>query len=234
MDKLTILAISDTHGQHRKLTNLPKTDIIIHCGDIMTSGRNMDELADFLNWFDSLNYRRKIFIGGNHDRLIETDRYVLNSLLEDVDKRVVYLEHDFHEYRGVVFYGSPFTPEFCNWSFQNYDNESVIKRFDTIVDKKVDVMIMHGPVKGICDKIEEIDGSIRHVGCDIQLEYVNKINPMLHLSGHIHEGGSLDVTENTIFANCSVLDENYELKDSPYHVFSLEDGKVTILNLKEL
>ena len=29
-----ILYISDTHGKHRLLTNLPQTDVIVHFGDV--------------------------------------------------------------------------------------------------------------------------------------------------------------------------------------------------------
>lgn len=227
---MKILAISDTHGQHRKLPNLPPADVIVHCGDIMSCGRNVEELIDFIRWFDSLKYKRKIFIAGNHDRLIETDRHLLNSVLEDINNSsVIYLEHDFYEYQGVVFYGSPFTPEFCNWSFQNYGDDPVIKRFNTIVDKKIDVMIMHGPVKGMCDEVEGDYGGIDHVGCPIQLEYVNKIKPKLHLSGHIHEGGSISTKDDTVFANCSVLNERYNLKENHYKLFELVNDKVTVL-----
>lgn len=33
---MKILQISDTHNQHRQLTDLPAADVIVHCGDLRT------------------------------------------------------------------------------------------------------------------------------------------------------------------------------------------------------
>ena len=71
MSKITF--ISDTHGKHHEITDdLSGGDILIHAGDIMNSGRHKEEALSFLEWFNSLdNYKHKIFIAGNHDRLFE-------------------------------------------------------------------------------------------------------------------------------------------------------------------
>lgn len=37
---MKILFISDTHGQHRKLKNLPQADMLIHAGDISQRGED--------------------------------------------------------------------------------------------------------------------------------------------------------------------------------------------------
>lgn len=63
---MTFLHISDTHGFHRKLTDLPKADVIVHSGDFTDFGTE-DEVLDFLNWFILLPYKHKIFVTGNHD-----------------------------------------------------------------------------------------------------------------------------------------------------------------------
>ena len=61
---MKITFISDTHNKHKLLTDnnlLPGGDVIIHSGDI--SGRGYeDEIIDFLEWFQDLNYTHKIFI----------------------------------------------------------------------------------------------------------------------------------------------------------------------------
>lgn len=61
---MKILFISDTHGQHRKLKNLPSADFLIHAGDVSKRGED-HEIEDFINWFLKLNYQYKIFIAGN-------------------------------------------------------------------------------------------------------------------------------------------------------------------------
>ena len=37
---MNILHLSDTHGAHRSLCNLPEADVIIHSGDITMNGSN--------------------------------------------------------------------------------------------------------------------------------------------------------------------------------------------------
>lgn len=58
---MKILHISDTHGRHEELTNLPNADIVVHSGDFCFSGAE-SEVLDFLNWFIALPYKHKIFI----------------------------------------------------------------------------------------------------------------------------------------------------------------------------
>ena len=50
---MTILHLSDTHNQHRQLTDLPDADILIHSGDFTMAGTEQ-EAIDFLNWFCDL------------------------------------------------------------------------------------------------------------------------------------------------------------------------------------
>ena len=47
-----ILHISDTHSQHRRLTQLPDADILVHSGDFTMNGSEQ-EAIDFANWFCS-------------------------------------------------------------------------------------------------------------------------------------------------------------------------------------
>lgn len=72
---MKILFISDTHGEHQKLNNLPQADILIHSGDISKRGKDY-EIEDFIKWLSSLDFRYKIFIAGNHD-------FYFESLLSD-------------------------------------------------------------------------------------------------------------------------------------------------------
>ena len=63
---MKILHISDTHGRHNNLTDLPEADILVHSGDFCFSGSD-NEVLDFLNWFIELPYKHTILIAGNHD-----------------------------------------------------------------------------------------------------------------------------------------------------------------------
>jgi predicted phosphodiesterase len=68
---MKFLALSDTHGKHRLLKDLPEADVIIHAGDV--SRNNDHSVQDFLNWFSKLDYSHRIFIAGNHDRFFEDE-----------------------------------------------------------------------------------------------------------------------------------------------------------------
>ena len=63
---MKILHLSDTHGLHYQIKDLPEADVIIHSGDISHNGAE-SEVLDFLNWYIELPYKHKIFITGNHD-----------------------------------------------------------------------------------------------------------------------------------------------------------------------
>ena len=64
--ELKILHMSDTHGVHRRLRNLPEADILVHSGDFTMSGSEAETL-DFLEWVCDLPYRHKVLVAGNHD-----------------------------------------------------------------------------------------------------------------------------------------------------------------------
>ena len=66
---MKILHISDTHGKHQLLKDLPEADVIVHTGDITEDGTE-EEVKDFIEWFGLLPYKHKIFIAGNHDNCL--------------------------------------------------------------------------------------------------------------------------------------------------------------------
>ena len=76
-----ILIISDTHGLHRKL-EIPKFDVIIHCGDICNDA-NIDEIIDFFDWFSKLEIEYIFFVHGNHDLLFELEPELSKNLIPD-------------------------------------------------------------------------------------------------------------------------------------------------------
>jgi len=51
-----------------------------------------------------------------------------------------------------------------------------------------------------------------NAGCQDLLEVVEKIKPVLHIFGHIHEGYGITTKENSAFINASSCDLIYQLK----------------------
>ncbi|MBM6654670.1 metallophosphoesterase [Bacteroides mediterraneensis] len=103
---MTILHISDTHSQHRRLTQLPDADILVHSGDFTMNGSEQ-EAIDFMNWFCDLPYSYKIFICGNHDACL------YEAKIDGLDKNVYYLCNSGVTIHGVRFYGVPMFMEDC-------------------------------------------------------------------------------------------------------------------------
>lgn len=60
---MKILHLSDTHGKHRELTNMPSADILVHSGDFSLVGGDMEAL-DFIEWLCDLPYKHKIWANG--------------------------------------------------------------------------------------------------------------------------------------------------------------------------
>lgn len=57
---MKILHLSDTHGCHHSLYNLPEADVLVHSGDFTMTGSD-SEVLHFLNWLCDLPYKHKIF-----------------------------------------------------------------------------------------------------------------------------------------------------------------------------
>lgn len=194
-----MLLLSDTHNQHKSLENLPEADVIIHSGDFSFAGTKA-EFDDFLNWFLSLDYKYKIFIGGNHDSYLEGKSQ--KEIQEILPKNCHYLFHSGVTIENIKFWGVPmFVSENINGSYFQK-----IKR----IPLSTDVLISHNPPFGILD----LDGKI-NFGCTDLLEKTLEIKPKFHLFGHIHNAYGTEISKHTAFSNASVLNGNYELQNLP-------------------
>ena len=207
---MKIVFISDTHGQHRKIKNLPKADLIIHGGDVSKLGKD-HEVEDFIHWFLRLDYAHKIFIAGNHDFYFED--YSRDFIQKKLTSNCYYLCNSGVEIEGVKIWGSPVTPTFFNWAF-NVDRGKAIEKYWNMIPIDTDILLTHGPVKGILDRtISDINA-----GCEDLLNTVKKVKPKFHLFGHIHEAYGKEKVKETTFVNGSLLNEKYELVNSPVEI----------------
>ena len=194
---MKILHLSDTHGKHRELTNMPSADILVHSGDFTLSGDDMEAL-DFIEWLCDLPYNHKIFIAGNHDDCMQ------DASLEGLPKNVHYLSDSGIVIDGISFYGTPM--------FVVFDGEDLreIEHYEQ-VPESTDVLITHRPPLGILDSI---DDNI-HYGSSLLLDKVSKIKPRMHLFGHVHAAyGTMD-WKGITFCNAGVTDWMYNVRYYP-------------------
>lgn len=241
---MKIVTISDTHGKHWQLTQkglLPDGDIIIHSGDCTPRGSTAD-IEEFLRWYSDLDYKHKILIAGNHDWGFEREPEYHAELCETYG--VTYLNDSGITIKGLKIWGSPVSPEFMSWAFNRARTfaEAQLKKIPEIrehwnkIPEDTDILITHGPAYGYGDQVMMFHSpnSGQHVGCEILLEKINEIKPVLHISGHIHEGRGIYLNGMggggiTTHVNASTLDESYSMWGEKAFVFDwndLVDGKV--------
>ena len=185
---MKIVHISDTHGCHHQLRNLPEADVAVHSGDFTMNGSE-EEALDFMNWFCDLPYKHKIFICGNHDDCL----YGAN--IEGLDSNVHYLCNSGVEIDGVTFYGVPMFMRDCICERQSYNYRRI--------PSNTNVLITHTPPFGILD----FDDGINY-GSEELLQRITQINPRLHLFGHIHRQHGITTKGITTFSNGAIMDEN--------------------------
>lgn len=194
---MTILHLSDTHGKHRELTDMPPADVLVHSGDFTMGGSDMEAL-DFLEWFCDLPYKHKIFIAGNHDDCM------FDASLEGLPDNIHYLHDSDITIDGVSFYGVPMLAAFADGEMK------LMERYDLIPDK-VDVLITHRAPLGILDSIN----SKIHYGSSLLLDRLKSVKPKMHLFGHTHDAYGITNWNGITFSNAAVADDMYNICHAP-------------------
>lgn len=208
---MRIWHISDTHTFHNLLTIPNDIDMVIFSGDCSNPQnpyQNEPEVRAFIDWFSKLPIQHKIFVAGNHDTSIEKG---LVTKEDFTSNNIFYLENDFIEIEGLKIWGSPNTPTFGQWAFMK--SRDTIDRLWQQIDDNVDILIVHGPPKGMLDQSYSREGVYERCGCNALKKHVlYRIKPKLMCFGHIHNhediinAGTLQLSDyNTIFSNGSVV-----------------------------
>ena len=194
---------SDLHGY---LPDIQPCDILLIAGDICPDLRPIDRQADWLDstfrgWLEEIPADMVVATWGNHDFIGQRGFYPTLpwTILEDEITNI----------GGVSIYGSPWTPEFCNWAFMKPDE--ALARVWAEIPSNLDILMVHGPPYGCCDMTVggERCGSKSLVKRLNELEDTGEA-PKLLVCGHIHEGrGSKKVGSSWIY-NVAFVDERYQ------------------------
>lgn len=180
---MIITFISDTHSKHKQVTqDLIGGDLLIHTGDLSSVGKE-HEIRNFLKWFNMLNnYTYKVFIPGNHDRYFELFPDTALKLVAQYPN-VIMLKDTEVIIDGVKIYGSPWQPEFCDWSFNLPRNGKELANAWSFIPEDTDILLTHGPVYGTLDRVI---GEYTNLGCEKLKERMEVVQPKIHSCGHIH------------------------------------------------
>lgn len=183
---MKILHLSDTHGLHHQIKELPEADVIIHSGDISHNG-DENEVLGFLNWYIELPYRHKIFVTGNHDLCLWDAEGI-----EDLPDNLYFLQDRGVEIDGVKFFGL------------GYDHSEQLIPDDT------DIVVTHEPPVMILDR-----SAGTHWGNAPLRNRIFDVKPRYHLFGHAHESYGTINQDGIVFSNASLLDDMNRMVRKP-------------------
>lgn len=205
---MKIVCISDTHEQEDQL-NLPEGDVLVHAGDITYRG-DIGPLSKFRYWLKAQPFKHKIVISGNHDFCFQNRNHdIAVKLVEEAG--AIYLQDSGVVIDGVSFWGSPWQPWFHNWAFNLMRGKSIAAKWALIPDD-TQVLITHGPMKNILDKVPGGD----NVGCEELAARINNLKELrAHICGHIHYGYGLMEIANIQFVNAASCTEAYKPTNPP-------------------
>jgi len=191
---MDILHLSDTHGFHGMYPNrmFEGVDVVIHSGDCSNHFNpymNQQEVLNFLEWYKNIPVPYKIYVAGNHDTSIERRLVTPGDFAK---AGVIYLENAGTTIGGVKFWGSPYTPTFGQWSFMK-SRETIGRVWENIPDD-TDILIVHGPPKGVRDLSFNRQNELEMCGCGALAKRCWKLRNTLKyvLFGHIHDMDGVD------------------------------------------
>ncbi|KIW93538.1 uncharacterized protein Z519_06143 [Cladophialophora bantiana CBS 173.52] len=189
---------------------LPSADVLIHCGDFTLNGK-LSQHEAAVELLRSTTADLKIVYRRFPDKYADYGPYSEQTLdrirelytsPQAKEAGIRYLEEgvagfELRNGARLTVYASAYQPAFCDWAF-GYPRS--IDRFNLrpgggggpehpVPDHgDIDIMITHGPPKGILDKVwrgENVDGP--NVGCEHLRRAVERCRPRIHCFGHIRE-----------------------------------------------
>jgi Icc-related predicted phosphoesterase len=206
---MRILPISDIHGKF-EIFDYIKRNIDRKQLDFITISGDIWEGYDILpkEHIEKLQKWAKcpvILIQGNHDKW---DNTIFNR-----HKHIHLLHNESVEINGVSFYGSPFTPQFCNWKWMETE-ENLYNMWKSTLPESVDVALFHGPPYGYCDNVNQSsygNTSDSKLGSKALAVILNERKIKYLFCGHIHSSDKHKIhPSGTEIYNVSILDERYQ------------------------
>jgi 3',5'-cyclic AMP phosphodiesterase CpdA len=159
-EAVRIVFLSDTHNQHRRMSQLPtdemEVDICIHTGDFSNRGAPA-VLEDFNEWMGNISATKRFLIPGNHDVTLQPDFYRENwwrfhdTMANDdpsaLLSNMTVLVHQTAVSHGVRIYGFPYVMRYRGWAFEASEEQQT--EMLRQVPGGVDVFACHNPLTSL-------------------------------------------------------------------------------------
>ena len=196
---------------------MPPCDVFIFAGDMSHFGR-FNEILSFANWLKTVPAKHKLIIAGNHDLSFDCKQPEYSWDSEDILRQVpgcVYLQDAACIIEDVKFYGSPYQPSFGDWAFNIPRNSPELADRWNRIPLDTDVLITHGPPKGILD----LDRKLESAGCECLARKLPSLRQLkLHCFGHLHSGYGAAKIGEVVFVNGSACNEAYQPVNKPIYL----------------
>jgi Icc-related predicted phosphoesterase len=223
-DSIRFVCMSDSHNEAMNIY-IPDGDVFLHAGDFTRKG-TLGEVLAFESFLRNLPHKHKVVIAGNHEYSFDFEAFDrkarIRSELRSINpakikgalRSCVYLEDTPIQVCGYKIWGSPWTSQHNPGAFTVKDKAILKSKWDMIPDN-IDILITHSPPFGICDS-----NTVKHFGSVDLREKVERIKPIVHMFGHIHEGYGYYFDRGTTYLNCAMVNKRYAPVHTPW-VFDL-------------
>jgi Icc-related predicted phosphoesterase len=219
---MIIDCISDLHGAQPELEG---GDLLLIAGDLTATDR-LSEYHKLMKWFQGLSYKKIIIVAGNHDNILEDVDFLFSDF-----EFITYLQDNGTEFDGLKIWGSPWTKSFKGIDKRcmafTTDKEYYLEKIFENIPLDTDILITHSPPYAILDECEDFfdPNKSEHVGSPALRERVERVQPKLHVFGHIHECGGKQVLlkgqmgdKNTMCVNAAIMNVRYEPVNKPVRI----------------
>lgn len=205
--KLSVIA--DLHGYYPDLHT--GGCLLIVAGD-STAQDSAENWQDFVAYLRQLPYKEVWVLPGNHDMRLQEDRPAIATLCEGTNVHLLE-PFSFRAYGSCTFCLNAWTPRFYGQrdevaAFTYYN---ITPPWADIPLQKAQVLISHGPPRGILDKANGVSCGDANVN---KLVFATGATRCFY--GHIHEEHHISVCKaGVIHSNVSASDARYRLTTYP-------------------
>jgi Icc-related predicted phosphoesterase len=210
---MRLLCLSDLHGSHTALHQIlddaGPADLVVLAGDLTHFGEPAD--AETIVRLAGQHGGRVLAVAGNCDS---------RAIDRRMDELGVGLMRSAVVHDGVAFYGLSAMPIWMGTMYEMSEDDlaealriglgSLSDRFDG----RFEVLVSHPPPRA-CSLDRTNRGE--HVGSTAVREWIDRVEPSLVVSGHIHEGRGRETIGRTQVVNCGPA------FDGCYAIVTLDD-----------
>lgn len=214
---MRILALSDIHGQFDRFaaSSLPEADIVLICGDFTNLGiRRPVEVAYAEQWMRAMaaHYPQVLYVMGNHDLGMSNAYFEREGIPIQNITRLVTVQG------GLRFVGADQSPCFdlpelaLDWERMTPDADVDAAYFASL--EAADIVVSHCPPFGFLDEYRRPDSG-DHLGSPGLRRYIERVQPLLVVCGHIHEGSGEAMLGRTRILNVARRYQLVEVESAP-------------------